>query len=127
MSVLVDTNVLLRRTQPDHPQYAVAVESVRRVLAAGEPVYYTLQNIAEFWNVLTRPTANNGLGVSAATALGEVEKIEQVIELLPDTAAIYEEWKRLVVRYGVTGVKVHDARLVRRFHETNHMRRIHFF
>jgi len=41
MSVLVDTNVLLRRTQPDHPSHAVAVESVARLLAAGEPVYFT--------------------------------------------------------------------------------------
>jgi predicted nucleic acid-binding protein len=112
MSVLVDTNVLLRRTQPDHAQYNVAVESVGRCLAGGEPVYYTLQNIAEFWNVLTRPVARNGLAVSVAVALSEVEKIEQAIQLLPDTAAIYGEWKRLVLQHGVTGVKVHDARLV---------------
>jgi hypothetical protein len=52
VSVLVDTNVLLRRTQPGHAQYGVAVESVGRLLATGEPAYYTLQNIAEFWNVL---------------------------------------------------------------------------
>jgi predicted nucleic acid-binding protein len=112
VSVLVDTNVLLRRTQPEHLQYTVAVESVRRVLATGEPVYYTLQNIAEFWNVLTRPVANNGLAVSAVVALSEVEKIEQAMQLLPDTAAIYGEWKRLVLQHGVIGVKVHDARLV---------------
>jgi len=112
VSVLVDTNVLLRRTQPEHPQYTVAVESVRRILATGEPVYYTLQNIAEFWNVLTRPVASNGLAASTGVARGEVEKIEQAMQLLPDTAAIYSEWKRLVLHHGVTGVKVHDARLV---------------
>jgi predicted nucleic acid-binding protein len=48
MSVLLDTNVLLRRTQPDHPSHAVAVESVARLLAAGEPVYLALlQNVVE--------------------------------------------------------------------------------
>ena len=112
MSILVDTNVLLRRTQPGHPQYGVAVESVRRLLAGGEPVHYTLQNIAEFWNVLTRPVANNGMGVSTATARVEVEKIERAIELLPDSPTMYAEWKRLVVQHRVRGVKVHDARLV---------------
>lgn len=66
MSVLVDTNVLLRRAQPDHSSHAVAVESVARLLAAGEPVYFTPRNIAEFWNVATRPAANNGLGFSIA-------------------------------------------------------------
>jgi hypothetical protein len=44
MSILIDTNALLRRRQPDHPNHAVAVESVVRLLGAGEPVYFTLQN-----------------------------------------------------------------------------------
>jgi hypothetical protein len=48
MSILADTNVLLRRTQPDHPSHTLAVESVARLLAAGEPVYFTLQNISGF-------------------------------------------------------------------------------
>lgn len=112
MSVLVDTNVLLRRTQPDHDSHAAAVESVARLLSTGEPVHITLQNIAEFWNVVTRPRANNGLGFSVAMAAAEVGKIEQVLTLLPDVAAIYPEWKRLVTQHGVLGSKVHDTRLV---------------
>ena len=31
---------------------------------------------------------------------------------MPDSPAMYDEWKRLVVRHGVMGAKVHDARLV---------------
>lgn len=58
MSTLADTNILLRRTQPDHPNHAAAVESVAKLLAAGEPIYFTLQNISEFWNVATRPVGN---------------------------------------------------------------------
>lgn len=112
MSVLVDTNVLLRRVQRSHPSHAVAVESVARLVAAGEPVYFTLQNIAEFWNVATRPAEHNGFGFSPVAALAEVANIEEDLELLPDTAQLYAEWKRLVVRHNVIGVKVHDARLV---------------
>ena len=112
MSVLVDTNALLRRTQPDHPSYTLAVESVAKLLAAAEPVYFTLQNITEFWNVPTRPAANNGLGLSVALTLSEVEKIERLLAVLPDAPAVYGEWKRLVVQHGVMGVKVHDAKLV---------------
>jgi hypothetical protein len=48
MSILADTNVLPRRTQPDHPSHVSAVESVARRIAAGEPVYFTVQNISEF-------------------------------------------------------------------------------
>ena len=112
MSVLVDTNVLLRRTQPNHEHHAAAMDSVARLLAAGEMVCVTPQNIAEFWNVMTRPVANNGLGFSISLALGEVGKIERILTLLRDSAATYPEWKRLVVKHSVLGTKVHDARLV---------------
>lgn len=60
MSILADTNILLRRTQPDHPSHTLAVESIAKLLAGSEPVYFTLQNMSEFWNVATRPIANNG-------------------------------------------------------------------
>jgi len=112
MSVLLDTNILLRRTQPEHPSHALAVESVARLLASGELVYFTFQNISEFWNVATRPVENNGLGFSAGLVLAEVEKIERLLTLLPETPAVYGEWKRLVVEKEVQGVSVHDAKLV---------------
>jgi predicted nucleic acid-binding protein len=112
MSILIDTNVLLRRMQPDHEHHGIAVESVARYLAAGEPVYFTPQNIAEFWSVATRPVASNGLGFSPATALAEVNKIERVLTVLPDSPSIYPEWKRLILEHSVTGVRAHDARLV---------------
>jgi hypothetical protein len=50
VSILLDTNVLLRRVQPSHPSHAFAVDSVGRLLAAGEAVHFTLQNIAELWS-----------------------------------------------------------------------------
>jgi predicted nucleic acid-binding protein len=112
MAVLVDTNILLRSVEPRHPQHAVAVAAVYRVLAESTPVYFTLQNIAEFWNVATRSIENNGLGLSVPYTLDEAEKIEGLLTLLPDTPAVYAEWKRIIVEHGVLGVKVHDARLI---------------
>jgi predicted nucleic acid-binding protein len=112
MSILVDTNVLLRRTQPNHEHHGVSVESVARLLAQGEVLYFTLQNVSEFWNVATRPIANNGFGFPAATAMAEIEKIESFLEFLPDSDAVYREWKRLVFAHRVIGSKVHDAKLV---------------
>ncbi len=112
MSILLDTNVLLRRADPSHPSHVLAVDAVSRLLANGEPIHFTLQNIAEFWNVATRPARHNGLGFPVSLVVAEVEKIEMSFELLPDTPQLYAEWKALVVRHGVIGVKVHDARLV---------------
>jgi len=112
MTVLVDTNVLLRRIQPNHTHHKAAVESVTRLLDAGETLCFTPQNIAEFWNVMTRPQANNGLGFSTSQTGREVAKIEALFTLLPDTPAIYVEWKRLVTKHSVQGVQVHDSKLV---------------
>lgn len=112
MSVLADTNILLRWVQPSHPLNAAATENVARLLASGKDVCFTPQNIAEFWNVATRPVASNGLGLDVAAARRGVELIEEILTLLPETPAVYAEWKRLVIAHGVAGVRVHDARLV---------------
>ena len=111
MSVLIDSNVLLRRAQPAHPAHVSAVQSVARLLARGVPVYFTPQNITEFWNVATRPAEINGLGLPYETVAAEVAIIEGLLTFLPDSPAIFPEWKRLITQYRVTGVKVHDARL----------------
>jgi hypothetical protein len=77
----------------------------------GTVLYYTHQNIAEFWNTMTRPQSRNGFGLSVQDADREVALIEAGMELLPDSAAVYREWRRIVVQFGVSGVQVHDARL----------------
>jgi predicted nucleic acid-binding protein len=38
--------------------------------------------------------------------------VEKIFPLLPDDARIHQEWRKLVVRFGVSGVQVHDARIV---------------
>ena len=38
--------------------------------------------------------------------------LERHFPVLPDSPAIYEKWKRLVLAHKVRGVNVHDARLV---------------
>lgn len=112
MSFLVDTNVLLRSIEPLHPQHNLAVDAISALLSLPGPVYFSHQNIAEFWNVATRPKDKNGLGFSVDTVLREVGQIERFLTLLPDTPTVYASWKRLVVHYRVSGAKVHDARLV---------------
>lgn len=112
MRVLVDTNILLRSAQPNHPQSSQARQSVSRLMRRGDAVFFCSQNIAEFWNVATRPTDKNGLGFSHEEVLQEVRSIEGLLTLLPDIPAIYAGWKAIVRDYKVQGVKVYDARLV---------------
>lgn len=112
MSVLVDTNVLLRLAQPNHRQYRAATDSVARARLAGEALYVTPQNIAEFWAAATRPVgAANGLGLTTAAVAAEIGTIERLFQLAADDPATYSTWKGLVVTHRVLGTQVYDARL----------------
>jgi predicted nucleic acid-binding protein len=110
-SCLVDTNILLRITRRSDPQHKVVDTALARLAGQGSILYFTHQNIAELWNAMTRPVARNGLGLTAAEAELEVRAIESGMSLLPDSEAVYREWRRIVVQHGVSGVQVHDARL----------------
>ncbi len=112
MAYLVDTNVLLRfadRSHPLHPTIRVAVRQLRQ---AGHELKVSTQNCIEFWNVATRPIAKNGFGLAPAETEPLLQLLEQLFPVLPDRADVYQEWRRLVVQFGVSGVQVHDARLV---------------
>jgi predicted nucleic acid-binding protein len=111
MRVLVDTNILLRSVQPNHPFCSQATHAVSKLIRQKDTVFFCAQNIAEFWNVATRPADRNGLGMSPAEALQEVSNIEKSLTLLPDVPAIYSAWKQIVAAHQVRGVKVYDARL----------------
>lgn len=112
MTVLVDTNILLRLAQANHPMHATAQAAVSFLQHAGQTLQAVPQNIYEFWVVATRPVAVNGLGLSIAEALAEVTKLTALFPLFPDTPAVYPEWLRLVGAHHVSGKTAHDARLV---------------
>jgi predicted nucleic acid-binding protein len=112
MRVLLDTNILLRSAQPNHPLCSQATHAVSKLLRQGDSVFFCPQNIAEFWNVAARPADRNGLGLSHEEVLREVASIEESLTLLPDVPAVYGAWKRIVKDYKVQGVRVYDARLV---------------
>lgn len=59
MRVLVDTNILLRIAQPNHPLCPQATHAVSKLLRQGDALFFCSQNIAEFWNVATRPAESH--------------------------------------------------------------------
>lgn len=93
-------------------QHIVCQDAVRKIRLEGQHLRATPQNFMEFWNVSTRPTNRNGLGRSTTEANNLLEFLEQLFPVLLDSSTIYAEWRRLVVEFNVSGVQVHDARLV---------------
>jgi predicted nucleic acid-binding protein len=108
---LVDTNILLRASRRSDPEHALVETALARAALQGTALYYTHQNIAELWNVMTRPVARNGFGLTVNHAEREVRAIEAGMTLLPDSEAVYREWRRIVLQYSISGAQVHDARL----------------
>ncbi len=111
MIYLADTNVLLRSADRTHPVHPIARAAVRKLRISGHSVCATPQNFVEFWNVATRPIERNGFGLVPAHADRLLRLVERLFPLLPDSPAVYAEWRRLVVSFGVSGVQVHDARI----------------
>lgn len=112
MAIAVDANALLRFFQRSDPAHLAVRNAIRRLRASGDDLCILPRNITEYWNVATRPpTARGGFGLTLQEANRQVQIMERLFRLLPDTPNIYTEWRRLVVQIGVSGVQVHDARI----------------
>ena len=91
MTVLADTNVLLRSLYPEHPQYSAAENALAALRLRGDSLCMAPQNLIEFWAVATRSRADNGLGMS--------------------TPEVLEAWQSIVADLGILGKQTHDAHL----------------
>jgi len=108
---LVDTNILLRVLHRTDPRHAAVRSAARTLRTHSHELHATSQNFAEFWNASTRPITRNGFGLTPTETDRLLRIAERIFPLLPDSPAIYPEWRRLVVDYSVSGVQVYDARL----------------
>jgi predicted nucleic acid-binding protein len=120
---LADTNILLRISRRQEPTYVQVRTALRALRAGGAELCFTSQNLAEFWNVCTRPADRNGLGLSIEETNRRAQLIESAFKLLADNEQVHHEWRRLIVAHSVMGVQVHDARLVAamRVHGLTHL------
>ena len=112
MPYLADTNVLLRLLQRSDPVHGMVCSALRTLHQHGEQICFAPQNLVEFWRVCTRPISANGFGLTVAETDRRARVIERLFTILPDGPAVHAEWRRLVVAHAVSGVQVHDARLV---------------
>src|SRR5450432_3099823 len=111
--IAVDTNVLVGAIQTFDPQLrAAARRAVKSLYRHGEQLLCFPQNLVEFWNASTRPVTGNGLGFTPEQAARYVDRFQTLFDLLPETPEIFPTWRKLVLDYKVSGIQVHDARIV---------------
>ena len=92
MSYLLDTNVLLRLAQSDHPMHSFAVNAITTLRRQEAFLCIMPQNLIEFWTVATRPFNVNGLGMSIETASQEVARMKRFFPLQSDRPEIFPLW-----------------------------------
>ncbi len=110
---LADTNIWLRQSDPAHPMFAEAQRATSKIVAGGETLHLVPQVVTEYWRVVTATASQRGgLAWGVTRAAAEVQRLETLLPLLPDTPDVYRHWKAVVVAAGVTGAGVYDARLV---------------
>ncbi len=113
MQYLVDTGVLLRLFDRADPVHNHLREGLQLLRGAGHSLAMSSQNIAEFWNVSTRPTsARGGYGQDVVTTERRVLFLEKFGTIHWETAASYQAWRKLLVDHAIRGLAVHDSRLV---------------
>ena len=113
MRWLLDTGILLRLLDRADPHHADIRRALRRLRLRGDTPVMSAQNIAEFWNVCTRPaSARGGFGLAIAETERRVRLFERRFPVLTEVPAAYTLWRQLVVAHRVQGVHVYDARLV---------------
>src|SRR5205085_8668198 len=94
-----------------HPMYLDAINAQVELRRRGDQPCLIAQNLIEFRSVATRPSANNGLGMSQPDADAEIARLKALYPVLADTSAILPEWERLVTTCGAAGKQNHDARI----------------
>lgn len=112
MTILIDTNVLLRSSDAKHTQHAAAVQALIGLANRGNALRTCNQVLVEFWSVATRPEINNGLAWPVDKAHLAIGRLRLAYPPVPDTDQIFTEWLDLVTRQAITGRQVFDARLV---------------
>ncbi len=111
--IAVDTNVLVGAIQTFDPVLRTAARhAVKSLYRQGEQLLCFPQNLVEFWNASTRPATANGLGFSPEQAARFVDRFQTLLRFLPDTPEIFPMWRKLVLQHRVSGIHVHDARIV---------------
>jgi predicted nucleic acid-binding protein len=109
MRVLLDTNVLCRLAQVTHSMHAAADLAVQTLEHDGYELCLVPQILYEYWVVVTRPTSDNGLGMSPEAADRAVDGWLEVFTFLRDERGVFPDWRTIVRDREIKGKVAHDA------------------
>jgi len=109
---LLDTNVVLRFSNPSDAQHDLAKAVVATLLMQGNECYLTSQVLIELWVVSTRPIDVNGLGWSIEQTRNIIDQLLERFPMAEETLQIFPTWLKVVTENQIKGKRTHDARIV---------------
>lgn len=109
---LLDTNIVLRFSNPSDVQHDLVTDAVATLLANGHDCYLTPQVLIEMWVVATRPTDVNGLGWSTVYTRKIIDELLGRFPIVEEMPQIFSEWLELVTNNEIKGKRTHDARII---------------
>ncbi len=109
---LLDTNIILRFSNPSDAQYELVTEAVATLLRQGDDCYLAPQVLIELWVVATRPTDVNGLGWSTEYTRQVIDQLLDRFPLVEELPQIFPTWLNLVADNQIKGKRTHDARII---------------
>lgn len=112
MAYSPDTNVVLRLVNKKDPLHQIVQQAIEKLGQSGEDIVIVPQVLVEFWAVATRPITSNGLGMTTDEAERELGNLQNLFQVLPESEKIFDKWRKLVVKYQVSGKVTHDTRIV---------------
>src|SRR5258706_13250678 len=107
MAYLIDTSVLARLANTADPFFVIAANAIVTLHRRGESLHITAQNLIEFRNMATRPTALNGLGLAVAAAETKAAAFEAAFALVAETPDNFPAGESLVGALGRLGQARH--------------------
>jgi predicted nucleic acid-binding protein len=109
--ILLDTNVIVRLSDPAAPEHGVVRAALGKLIERETVLCITAQVLIEFWAVATRPPEANGLGWTVEQTRHALDGLLGQLTLLNDSPDVLTVWLDLAST-GVSGKRAHDARIV---------------
>lgn len=108
---LLDTNIILRFSNPSDGQHELVANAVASLLAQGEECYLAAQVLIEMWVVATRPTDVNGLGWSTTYTRNIIDQLLHRFPIAEEAPQLFPTWLDIVSTNKILGKRTHDARI----------------
>lgn len=109
---ILDANILARLADTNHHHHDIVKNAVKKMRRQGASLRTIPQSFFEFWVVVTRPLASNGWGLTIEEAETFLDYFSRSYWIMPDDPALLTCWRRLIVRYSISGRQAHDARYI---------------